>query len=258
MEDADNVILNNIGGSIVDNDIDETANAVAEINKVIIDNFVLADKYSDEMWLNAMDRHKIKMEAFNIIYNYYVQTYNDSLEKTLHYKDNHFKDEIIVFKSHCVHTLIEPINKLARVITTIIDMPKFKYSAFIFLPYCRQLIKINDLFSNDYCCGDLISNSNTLLQSAIDRLEAVVKQVRKLHDCVRVMMVFDDKCVLYECNICHETSAEKHFLKENECCGYDICNKCYAQLWKHSNMYPVCPVCKTSFKTVCIQTLEKS
>ncbi|AGR56761.1 exon0 [Hemileuca sp. nucleopolyhedrovirus] len=219
--------------------------------KMISDFAIATDRFtSDRMVLtNPQTHYKIKCEAFKLVEQYYVQTFNEPIEKRLRFKE--FDDQVVLTRDQCVHHLIHKINDIVQVFKLMKTMPKLRRNMYIFLPYYRQLRLILHYFKDDFCCrniiNDVLMTLDCLTMESNERLEIV----KTLYKQLQVMMVFTEP-VVYECNICHETSGEKHFLKQNECCGYNICNACYAKLWQHCKLYPVCPVCKTSFKSVSV------
>lgn len=81
--------------------------------------------------------------------------------------------------------------------------------------------------------------SNCLL--FIEKLETINKTVK-------VMNLFVDNLVLYECNVCKEISTDERFLKPKECCEYAICNACCVNMWKTATTHAKCPACRTSYK----------
>ncbi|QWO71542.1 IE-0 [Orgyia pseudotsugata single capsid nuclopolyhedrovirus] len=251
---------------------DETASAVASLQQQpyhndtnqmfaeVINGFVLADKYSDIggdvgavdghknlLPVSAKSYYKVKFEAFKLLQSFYVQTFNCDIEKILHYKESN--DQVVLPTDQCVHYVIPLVKNVIRVLKIMSALPRFRYNMYIFLPYCRQLELILNCFTNDYCCKRMVLAQLDVLKEIIVGATRLLHVVHALNNRVKMMMVFAE-LPLYECHICNETSAEEHFLKPNECCGFNICGMCYAQLWQHCTLYPVCPVCKTSFKTV--------
>nr|AAA03634.1 early 10 kDa protein [Autographa californica nucleopolyhedrovirus] len=82
--------------------------------------------------------------------------------------------------------------------------------------------------------------SNCLL--FIEKLETINKTVK-------VMNLFVDNLVLYECNVCKEISTDERFLKPKEVVGeYAICNACCVNMWKTATTHAKCPACRTSYK----------
>ncbi|ABY65739.1 immediate early 0 [Orgyia leucostigma nucleopolyhedrovirus] len=226
-------------------------NSNETINEVIT-NFVLADKYNnmhddDQLPINAKLYFEIKFEAFKLLQSFYVQTFNCDMSTLLHYKE--FDDQTALPTDECVHYVISQARDVVRVLKMMSVLPRFRYNMYIFLPYCRQLKLILACFVNDYCCKTVVRAQIDALNEIIDNATQLLRLVKTLNNRLKVMMVFAEP-KLYECHICRETSMEQHFLKPNECCGFNICGLCYAQLWQHCKLYPVCPVCKTSFKTV--------
>ncbi|QHB21673.1 ie-0 [Artaxa digramma nucleopolyhedrovirus] len=257
------------GGSVVNSTMAYEQYDRLERAQVIVNNFVLlnyAYKNDDrdnnnkvvnqnqdenlDVRLNIAKQSNIKMEAFNLVDRYYKRAYDAPIDKHLRMRE--FENEIVISKDDvCVHYLIAQIHAVVNVIKTMCEGSVFKHNSFIFLPYCRQLKAILNYFVNDYCCASSIKSSIKMLDDLIGESLMCLDAIKLLNDCVQIMMVFsDEKLPVYECNICGNVSNEKCFLKPDECCGYKICGMCYAQLWQHCNLYPVCPVCKTSFNSV--------
>nr|WUR10836.1 ie0 [Calliteara abietis nucleopolyhedrovirus] len=221
-----------------------------QLNVQVINDFILADvalNESVDSLINAKIHFNIKNEAFKVLQLHYMQTYNTDIDSNLIFKES--IDEVSVSRDSCTHYLISKIAEIVNVLKMLETMPKFKHNMYVFMPYCRQLKTILSFFRNDYCCKKKVAAQLNALQDLMETCELYFNTIRALQVRLHVMMVFDEP-ELYECYICHETSQEKRFLKPSECCGFNICGMCYAQLWQHSTLYPVCPVCKTSFKTV--------
>ncbi|BAC67276.1 IE-0 [Adoxophyes honmai nucleopolyhedrovirus] len=215
------------------------------INEVITD-FVFSDKYAPALLYNSKLRNDLKILAFNIINDAFLRAHNEDIPNQLIYREN---DEDMKFcKDGCLHFLIRKINDISNIVVEIVNSPKYKNSQYIFIPYVKQLKLAIYYFVNDYCCNKLVNEIIERLDLILNESNKYLDYIRLLHERVQVMNVFRDEIVLYTCNICHETSLEKSFLKPNECCGYSICYSCYANLWKFCDLYPVCPVCKHGFK----------
>ncbi|AXS67683.1 ie-0 [Cryptophlebia peltastica nucleopolyhedrovirus] len=214
--------------------------------KEVILKFIFSNHYKPTLPLNPKQQHELRLAAFDIVNKMFLQMYNEPIPPLLMFRE--VDDEILLSKERCSHHLIETIAKVCAAINQLKSMPKYKHQIFIFLPYLKQLKTILSCFVNDYCCGKIVNKTLKNLTTLIDTGQSSLETIKTLFERVQVMNVFRDDIHLYQCNICHETSAESHFLKPNECCGYKICQACYANLWKFSNLYPVCPVCKQSFK----------
>lgn len=212
----------------------------------IIKNDSNADNDDNDLLYNAKKQFDIKMQAFNVLDYYYRQNYNTAIDDSLRYHDN---DKLIIAPiDRCLHHLIEKIVKITKVLGDLANDVKFRYNMYIFVPYIKQMKNILKLFVNDYCCNELVNKTMLSLSSMIDNSENLFSVVNAINKRARMMLVFTEP-ELYFCNICNNTSAEKHFIKASRCCGYEMCNPCYAKLWEFSSLYPLCPVCKTSFKT---------
>jgi hypothetical protein len=196
--------------------------------------------------LNPKAHHAVKLAAYNVIRENYRSSYERDLDSFLALRDA--DDEVALPRDKCMHYLIADIKNVIDVLHHINSQPKYQYNMFVFLPYVKQLRLINALFAHDFCCGGTVKSNAIALTTLIAHADKYLQVIRAMNERMHVINVFTEP-KLYQCNICQETSGEKHFLKPNECCGYNICNMCYANLWKFCNMYPVCPVCKTSFKS---------
>lgn len=217
-----------------------------ELSTQVFSNFILNDLYTSDLPKCPKAHFSVKLAAFKIIQDMYQQSYDSALDPLLVYKES--LTEVLLPRDSCVHYLINDIKNVIDVIGHINSQPKFQYNMYIFLPYVRQLRQINTLFLNDYCCGKIVKSNDTALDSLIAHGDKYLHVIASMNERMHLINVFTEP-KLYQCNICQDTSAEEHFLKPNECCGYNICNMCYANLWKFCNLYPQCPVCKTSFKS---------
>lgn len=191
--------------------------------------------------------YRIKRAVFSTVQEYYKERYNTDIDSALTYKE--FVDDVFIRKDRCSHHLIVKIKEITSVLEHICALDRFKMSTYIFLPYYRQLKSALSCFENDYCCRTLVVQTNAALDKLTDQAKILLEAVVELEKRVAVMRVFAEP-KLYQCNICNDSSAEEHFLKPDECCGYRICGMCLSKLWQHCSLFPVCPVCKTSFKSI--------
>nr|AOL56589.1 EXON0/IE-0 [Chrysodeixis includens nucleopolyhedrovirus] len=208
--------------------------------------FIFNDLHTNDLSLNPKAQFLVKEAAFNVIDEIFQQTYNEKIDKILAFVDD--TDDICMPTDTCLHYLIGEIGKIVNVLQHVKRMSKFEYSMYVFMPYLKRIRKIIILFVNDFCCKKLVKNYLISLDMMIENSAKLLETIQMINKRVDVMNVFLDRPV-YRCNICDDTSLESRFLKPNECCGYSICNICYANLWKFCTLYPVCPVCKTSFKS---------
>lgn len=216
-----------------------------ELATQVFSNFIFTDLFTPDLPLNLKAHYNVKMSAFKIVQDMHKQSYNCALDPLLALRE--CDDEVTLPRDKCVHYLIADIRNVINVLQHLNSQPRFQYNMFVFLPYMRQIRQINDLFSSDFCCSKTVQSNTAALNALCGESEKYLHVIKLMNERMHVINVFTDPRV-YRCNICQETSAEEHFLKPNECCGYSMCNLCYANLWKFCNMYPVCPVCKTSFK----------
>nr|AIW01553.1 immediate early 0 protein [Spodoptera frugiperda multiple nucleopolyhedrovirus] len=218
----------------------------SELCAQVFSNFLFNHLYTPDLSLNIRAHYNVKMAVFKIIKETYQQSYNCNLDKLLFFCEN--EDDISLPRDTCVHYLINEIKNVVDVIQNLNTQPKFQYNMYIFIPYIKQIRVINNMFVNDFCCSAIVKSNSVTLNDLYDRSEKYLHIIKLMNERMQLINVFTDPKI-YQCNICQESSAEEHFLKPNECCGYNVCYICYAQLWKHSSLYPVCPACKTSFKT---------
>ncbi|AUV65414.1 EXON0 [Alphabaculovirus myunipunctae] len=221
-----------------------------ELGAQVFSNFVFThDLYTSDLPLSPKAHFNIKLAAFQIVKDTYRQSYDAELDDLLalreHVDDN---DGIVLPRDQCVHRLIGDIKNVIDTLHHINSQPKYQYNMFIFLPYVKQLRMINSRFESDYCCAKIVKANALALSTLVAHADKYLSAIRAMNERMHLINVFVEP-KLYQCNICQESSVEEHFLKPDECCGYSICCMCYANLWKFSNMYPVCPVCKTSFKS---------
>ncbi|AGC36224.1 hypothetical protein TF1A_0010 [Chrysodeixis chalcites SNPV TF1-A] len=212
----------------------------------VFKNFIFNDLHTNDLALNPKAQFLVKQASFNVIDEIFQQTYNEKIDKILAFVDD--TDDIRIPNDRCLHYLIAEIGKIVNVLQHVNRMSKFEYSMYVFMPYLKQIRKTIILFVNDFCCKKLVENYLLTLDVMIADSLKLLETIQMINKRVDVMNVFLDRPV-YRCNICEDTSLESRFLKPNECCGYSICNMCYANLWKFCTLYPVCPVCKTSFKS---------
>nr|ANS70898.1 immediate early transactivator 0 [Lymantria dispar multiple nucleopolyhedrovirus] len=229
----------------------------------VIDNFCLADSYSPEVSRNPKTQSDLKAIVFNWINEHHVKMFDSSIDDPLRFTaDQHQQQQQQQQPPHlaadqCWHHLIAKIERVCVVLTNMCKSSRFQHNVYIFLPYCKRLREILCLFQRDFCCQKKVSQCTRLLDEMIAEALHYMTFIRSVHERVAVMLVFAETRV-FQCNICNESSAEEHFLKADECCGYSICYACYAKLWEFcTGMYPVCPVCKTSFKSSSKKRLQK-
>lgn len=222
----------------------------ADIETQVYKNFVLADLHTSDLALNPNATFQVKKTAFNIVNATFKQTYNRSIDNLLVLSEEFHTgaDSFSPPTDRCLHYLINEIGKVVNTIQHINSLPKFQHNLYIFLPYMKQLQQIILLFKDDLCCKKLVDQYSSQLKDLLNEADKYISIVKTLNRRIEVINVFLENPI-YCCNICQESSNSKNFLKPNECCGYQMCSMCYANLWKYANLYPVCPVCKTSFKT---------
>jgi Baculovirus immediate-early protein (IE-0) len=209
-------------------------------------NVTAAISDAADFTVNAKAQHRIKMSAFTMAANAFVDQFGVSIEpgSLLYLKET--LDEVVVPENVCNHALIGQVARMVQVLLRL--QTAHAHVFFVFLPYLKQLKRVMDFFRNDACCRRAVrANTASLDAMLADGLKALAV-VECLDTCVRGMGVFADRPVV-ECNICRDMFAEERYMKPDECCGYRICYSCYANLWRHCSVYPVCPVCKTSFGT---------
>lgn len=225
-----------------------------ELGTQVFSTFIFPTLFTPDLPLNSKAHHNVKMAAFKIVQDMYQQSYNCALDPLLDFREN--SDDVTLPRDKCVHYLIIDIKNVLDVLDYLKNQPKFKYSMYVFLPYIKQISVINNLFANDHCCSSIVKANESALNVLRDLGEKYVHVIRLMNERMHLINVFTEPKI-YQCNICQDASVDEQFLKPNECCGYNMCNKCYANLWKYCNMYPVCPVCRTSFKSPSKQMLER-
>nr|AJP07566.1 immediate early protein 0 [Helicoverpa armigera nucleopolyhedrovirus]AJP07702.1 immediate early protein 0 [Helicoverpa armigera nucleopolyhedrovirus] len=232
-----------------------------EIDVEVIKCFKLKNMYSSDVTTNARAQYNVKLAAFLIVLDEYKKQYKNNLDKqsVLYYKETS-ESVITLDEDQCHHTLLPIIQRLLKTICYLMnfsdDEVNYVKQKFIFLPYLKYLNKILKLFQYDKCCAKLTkqlqAQLNTLLTQSVDSC----KHIHAINRQSQVLTVFLEN-PLYECNICRDTFNDERHIKPNECCGYKICNLCYANLWKYSTVFPTCPVCKTSFKSSSVSSFKQ-
>ncbi|AIZ48706.1 ie-0 [Agrotis segetum nucleopolyhedrovirus B] len=217
-----------------------------ELGTQVFSNFIFSNMYTADLPLNVKAHYNVKLAAFKIVQDMYQHSYNCALDPLLALRES--DDDVALPRDKCLHYLIADIKNVIDVLEHINSQPKYQYNIYVFLPYVKQIRLINNMFLEDFCCSSIVKTNATAIKNLCDQGEKYLQVIKLMNERMHLINVFTEPKV-YQCNICQETSAEEHFLKPNECCGYSMCNMCYANLWKFCNMYPVCPVCKTSFKT---------
>ncbi|AGE89862.1 IE-0 [Spodoptera littoralis nucleopolyhedrovirus] len=232
--------------------VEDTKNDVSSYHDhQVLSNFILNGMYSEDLKVNLKAQYNVKLAAFRIIEHKYGELKDIcGIDKTspLHYGE----DETVVLcgEDKCYHSLIAEIADLSKIIEDLYDAsPVYRLNYFIFVPYVKRLLQIICMFTNDVCCKRSVRSTIARLETCLKRGNEKLESVRRLNKTLCVMSVFLQQTV-YECNICKDVSHDERFLKPDECCGFRICNLCYANLWKFSNTphNPVCPVCKTSYR----------
>ncbi|QEI03579.1 EXON-0 [Rachiplusia nu nucleopolyhedrovirus] len=221
-----------------------------ELETQVYTNFVLANSHiATDFALTPSSSYHVKQTAFNILNAAFKQTYNRSIDSLIVLsEENILSENVCLPTDRCLHYLIREIGKVIETIQHVNSLPQLQHNSYIFLPYIKQLQKTLVLFKNDLCCKKLTDKYTGQLSFLRDEAEKYIETIKLMNRRMDIINVFLDKPIFY-CNICQESSLDKHFLKEDECCGYKFCNVCYVNLWKFASLYPVCPVCKTSFKS---------
>ncbi|AKR17277.2 IE-0 [Urbanus proteus nucleopolyhedrovirus] len=203
-------------------------------------DFLMNDEYHDHL----------KNQVFNLINIKYQQKYNARIDKILTFKSTDCDDDVDILlpKDRCVHYLIKEINKIILIINDMCCESKYVYNKFIFVPYLSQLKSMNSVFLNDFCCVDVAKNNLSIITQIMNNVNEQLNTLKEIIVRANAIGVFAGTLRVFRCNICNETSNYRKFLKTNECCGYLMCFLCYANMWQFSTLYPVCPICKTSFK----------
>ncbi|ABI35696.1 ie-0 [Ectropis obliqua nucleopolyhedrovirus] len=215
----------------------------------VLNNFKFDKYYNDELCYSVKLQFQLKSKAFDALQRQHYKMFHEEIVEILRYKEN--DDDILVSTDMCAHHLIEKISKIVKTIESMSNVDdQYRYCMFVFVPYAKQLLTILECFKNDYCCKNVVQQSLEYLQKLLQDSRQTFETLKTIHERIKTVNVFFDYPKIYECNICQETSVERQFLKPNVCCGFNICGMCYAQLWQHCNLYPVCPVCKTSFKSI--------
>lgn len=217
----------------------------------IFTNFMFNHLHSDDIAVNSKAQHNVKLAAFKIVEQKYCQAHNVppfDKKSPLYFKDRD-EDNTLCGEDNCYHHLIRDISRLAKVIVDLYNTRIYKLNYYIFIPYLKQLKQTLNLFVHDACCKKLVRSTMTSLNDSLRNANEHLAAIKRLTRSVQTMNVFLE-LPLYECGICSDVSSDDRFLKPDECCGYKICNLCYANLWKFSNSphNPVCPVCKTSYR----------
>nr|AAU29550.1 immediate early protein 0 [Spodoptera litura MNPV] len=215
----------------------------------VLSNFMLNGMYSDDLKVNLKAQYNVKLAAFRIVEHKYNEDHS-GLDKTspLYYGED--ENVVLCGEDKCYHDLIAETADLSKIIEDLYDAsPVYRLNYFIFVPYVKRLLQIICMFTNDVCCKRSVRSTIARLETCLKRGNEKLESVRRLNKTLNVMSVFLEQNV-YECNICKDVSNDERFLKPDECCGFRICNLCYANLWKFSNTphNPVCPVCKTSYR----------
>lgn len=212
----------------------------------MFNSFLFADMYTIDLPLSQKAHFYVKWQAYRILDEHYTSTYNTTIDPILMYKES--LDDVVVDSDKCSHYLIKELYKVLNVLQSVIALPKYQYNMFVFLPMMKQMKHISRFYKNDFCCKKLISKIDTTLDELMATAQKYIEVIQLIQERAQIMKVFMEP-TLYKCHICLGTSLDLNFLKPNECCGYDMCYMCYSNLWKFCSVYPVCPVCKTSFKT---------
>ncbi|ABF47356.1 IE-0 [Clanis bilineata nucleopolyhedrovirus] len=212
----------------------------------VFSNFILGHLQSPRLPLCPKSHFEVRQAVFAILDRYHLQMFNVKIDDILALREH--EDDVVFSKTECVHHLIAKLNRIVQVLLFVVQQEMYVHNVYIFLPYLRQLKQMLSNFVNDYCCSSVVQKCIQSVDSLMQRSTKYLEAIKFISDRLLVMNVFDDSIKIYQCNICQNTSVEEHFLKPDTCCGYRICFACYSQLWQYCNVYPVCPVCKTSFK----------
>ncbi|UZE89706.1 exon0 [Parapoynx stagnalis nucleopolyhedrovirus] len=230
---------------------------VQKTDQVMLSTFIFSHMYTPDLKVDLKAQANIRMLAFNMIDDKHVELFEKKIIKFFVYFDTNISsDAAAIYKQipndTCCHQYVSDANNIVMCIKKLersFEQDDKQSNILIFFPYLKQLRDTVDVLKNEFkCCKVILNDLQAYITNLIAHCLLFVEKFENLYKTFKVINVFLDNSVVYECNICRETSTDNRFLKVKECCEFAICNACCVQLWKNTNTRAKCPACKTSFK----------
>nr|WRK23378.1 immediate early protein 0 [Bombyx mori nucleopolyhedrovirus]WRK24068.1 immediate early protein 0 [Bombyx mori nucleopolyhedrovirus] len=234
----------------------EATSACAEAQQVMIDNFVFFHMYTADIQIDAKVQCGVRSAAFAIIDDKHLEMYKYRIENKFFYyydqcADIAKPDRLPDDDGACCHHFIFDAQRIIQCIKEIEGAygVRDRGNVIVFYPYLKQLRDALKLIKNSFaCCFKIINSMQMYVNELISNCLLFIEKLETINKTVKVMNLFVDNSVLYECNVCKEISTDERFLKPKECCEYAICNACCVAMWKTATTHAKCPACRTSYK----------
>lgn len=234
----------------------EETTAHASPNQVMIDNFIFSHLYNADIGVDVKVQYNVRRAAFRMVDDKHLEMYKRRIDNRFFLYYDRYSETVALNglpSNMCCHYYIKDLE---RIISCIKELEcsfniRDRGNVLIFYPYLKQLRCTSNILKESFaCCLKLISDMQMYINDVISHCLLCVEKLELINKTIKVMNLFVDDIILYECNICKEVSADERFLKPKECCEFSICNACCVTLWKTSATHAKCPACRTSFKSL--------
>ncbi|USC25975.1 ie-0 [Palpita vitrealis nucleopolyhedrovirus] len=228
----------------------------ADNQQVMIDNFIFLHMYNADIEIDAKLQCGVRSAAFSIIDDKHLELYKRRIDNKFFFYYDKCGDTVNFDRlpddnNTCCHHFILDINCVIECVKQIesgFDLHN-RGNIIIFYPYLKQLREALKLLKKSFtCCLITLDAMQIYVNELISNCLLYIEKLESINKTVKVMNLFVDESVLYECNVCKEVSTDKRFLKLKECCEYAICNACCVAMWKSATTHAKCPACRTSYK----------
>ncbi|AGA16288.1 IE-0 protein [Thysanoplusia orichalcea nucleopolyhedrovirus] len=234
----------------------EAVSHYTESQQVMIDNFVFSHMYNADIHIDAKLQCSVRLAAFSIVDDKHYEIYKHRIEnKFFHYYDQ--CGDVVrhdrLREDACCHHFVFDAERVIKCIKEIESAyaPQDRGNLIIFYPYLKQLREGLKLIQNSFvCCSKTINSMQMYINELISHCLLFIEKLETINKTVKVMNLFMDNLILYECNVCKEVSTDERFLKPKECCEYAVCNACCVIMWKTATNHAKCPACRTSYKSL--------
>ncbi|AOT85486.1 ie0 [Cyclophragma undans nucleopolyhedrovirus] len=233
--------------------------------QVIIDNFIFAHLYTADIQVDAKAQSDVRAAAYTAIDDKHFELYKKRISNKFFVYNDKYSGVIAAAAADdtalvdlvddngngCCHYYVDDLD---RIVCSMKELERglSGISVLVLYPYSKQLRDaVKQLKSLFPCCIASLDSMQIYINNIVSHCLLCIEKLEGINRTVKVMNVFTDDAsvVLYECNICKETSTDERFLKPKECCEFVMCNACCVKLWKTAATHAKCPACRTSFKS---------
>jgi hypothetical protein len=230
--------------------------AALNTDQIVLNSFIFSHMYTPDLHADSRAQCNLRTLAFGMIDDKHLELFNKRISnKFFNYTDKFGLNGPVYKKlpsDTCCHQYISDLTNIITCIKRLEALNQHnskQINILIFYPFVKQLREKMDILINEFsCCKSLLNELLSYTNNLIAHCLIFVEKLDNLQKSFKVLHIFFDNTVVYECNICREFSSDQRFLKAQECCEFAICNACCVQLWKTAPIHAKCPSCNTSFK----------